>query len=183
MGKTLNQLVEELKNSDSSVFGQIYEQTYRKVYFVVINILHDKSLTEDIIQDTYLKLMESIKHYKERNFLAYLLTIAKNLAFNEYNRRKRVILVDEDLDSFRSDSISSSLEIDAENRELIEKALSVLDILEKDVFLLHTLENMTHREISVVLDKPIGTITWVYQKAIRKIRLTLKEDYDEIPRI
>ncbi len=183
MGKTLNQLVEELKNGNTSVFGQIYEETYRKVYFVVINVLHDKSLTEDIMQDTYLKMMDSIHRYKERNFLAYLLTIAKNLAFNEYNRRKRVVLNDDEIDSFRSDGISAHLEVEAENKELIEKALSVLDESERNVFLLHTLENMTHKEISIVVDKPIGTITWIYQKAIKKIRLALKEEYDEIPRI
>lgn len=183
MGKPLNQLVNELKNGNMAVFELIYENTYRKVYFVVLSVLHDKSLTEDIMQDTYLKMISSIQNYTEKNFLAYLLTIAKNLAINEYNRRKKVIHSEEEIDHFRSDTLIDHLEIQAEKREVIEKTLAILEGSERDVFLLHTIENLTHREISAILDKPIGTITWLYQKAIKKIRQFIKEEYDEIPRI
>jgi len=180
MNESLNQLVRELKNGNMSVFDKIYQETYRKVYFIVLNVLHDQHLTEDIIQDTYLKMIDSIQNYEEKNFLAYLLTIAKNLAYNEYNRRKRVTYTEEDLDTFTEVHLEDYIEINIEKRELITKALSCLDSAEKNVFLLYTIENLTHKEISLLLEKPIGTITWIYQKALKKIRRTLKEGSNEI---
>lgn len=179
MANSLEQYVRQLKTGDIEAFDSIYELTHRKVFFVVYGILHDRQLTEDILQDTYMKLLSCIQQYKERNFLAYLLTMAKNLAINEYHRRKRTILSEEDLDVKVPMDLSDLLIIDAEKKELIEQALSVLNETERLIFLLHTLENMTHREISTIVDKPLGTITWTYQRALSKIRQAIKEGYDE----
>ena len=168
----LERHVASLKSGDSKAFDKIYEMTYRKIYFVVLPILRDRSLTEDIMQDTYLKFLEKINSYKAKNTLAYILTIARNLALNEYNRRKRETKdIDLGSDIF---SVDTMLEISAANKELILSALAVLDPVEKDIFLLHNLENMTHREIALVLDKPLGTVTWIYQKAIKKMRMHLE---------
>jgi len=180
MDPRLNQLVRELKSGNMSVFDELYQLTYRKVYFIALGVLHDTHLAEDIIQDTYLKMLDSIQQYHEKNFLAYLLTIAKNLAINEYNRRKKINYTSEEIDSYAELDLQDYLQIKVEKKELIQKSLSCLDIFEKNVFLLYTIENLTHKEISIMLEKPIGTITWTYQKAIHKIRQKIKEEYDEI---
>lgn len=165
--------IQKLKSGDETAFDKIYEMTYRKIYFVVLPILRDKALAEDIIQDTYLKFLEKMYDYKSRNSLAYILTIARNLAINEYNKRKREIKIEsEDMSQFGYDQF---LEISAENEEMIRKALSILDQTERNVFLLHVIEDMKHKEIALVLNKPLGTITWVYQKAVRKMRKYLED--------
>jgi RNA polymerase sigma-70 factor (ECF subfamily) len=163
--------IKRLGAGDEAAFDMIYQLTYRKIYFLVLPILRDKALAEDIMQDTYLKFLEKLYSYKAKNSLAYILTIARNLAINEYNKRKRVTKVeDEDINLF---SFDEYLEISVENKDLITKALSVLNEFERNVFLLHELENLKHREIAVILNKPIGTITWTYQQAIKKMRAHL----------
>ncbi len=164
--------IKKLKNGDSTAFDMIYECTYRKVFFLVLPILKDRALAEDIMQDTYLKFLEKLYDYKAKNSLAYLLTIAKNLAINEYNKRKREVK-DIDLDS-SAFAYDAYLEFSAQNEELIRSALSVLSQVEKNVFLLHNLENLTHREIALILEKPLGTITWTYQQAVKKMRKHLE---------
>lgn len=180
MDPRLNQLVREIKNGLMDSFDELYQLTYRKVFFIALGVLHDSQLAEDIVQDTYLKMLESIQEYREKNFLAYLLTIAKNLAINEYNRRKRISFTSEEIDTYIEINLEDYLQIKAEKRELIQKSLACLDVLEKNVFLLYTIENLTHKEIAFILEKPIGTITWIYQKALKKIRQKIKEEYDEI---
>jgi len=176
MTEDINRLVGRLQAGDQTAFDAIYEQTYKTVYFSVLPILRDRSLADDIVQDTYLRMIDRLSEYQERNFLAYLVTIARNLAFNEYKSRKRVRYTDDDLDALAPFSYESQLEIKAGNEELIKKALSVLDETEKSVVLLYNVSNLTHREIAVILDKPLGTVTWLYQRAIRKIRGAIKED-------
>jgi len=176
MTEDINRLVRRLQAGDQTAFDAIYEQTYKTVYFSVLPILRDRSLADDIVQDTYLRMIDRLSEYQERNFLAYLVTIARNLAFNEYKSRKRVRYTDDDLDALAPFSYESQLEIKAGNEELIKKALSVLDETEKSVVLLYNVSNLTHREIAVILDKPLGTVTWLYQRAIRKIRGAIKED-------
>ena len=175
MGNTLNVLVKTLQQGNIDVFDEIYALTHKAVYYTILGILHDPSLSEDIMQDTYIKFLKKTGAYHEDNFVAYLTTIARNLAINEYNSRKRTELSD-DLEWSRNLSYSGSIEIDAEHKQLIEIGLSALNEFEKSVVLLYNISNLTHKEIAAVLQKPIGTITWTYSKALKKIREAIKEE-------
>ncbi|MGI6392482.1 MAG: RNA polymerase sigma factor [Candidatus Izemoplasmatales bacterium] len=176
MEDNLERLVCRLKNGEVQVFDKIYELTYRKVYFKIIPILRDVSLTEDIMQDTYIKLLSTIQNYRQKNFIGYLLTIARNLALNELKRRKREITTEEIVYDNSQFDYQTLVESKAENRALIERALSVLDNEERNVVLLHDVENLKHKEIAAIIDKPLGTVTWLYSRAIKKIRSVIKEE-------
>ena len=169
---SLEVLVKRLKNGDEKAFVEIYEYTQRKLYFVALQIVQDKALAEDIVQDTYLKFLEKLASYQSKNLFSYLITITKNLAINEYNRRKKITKI-EDFDSF---SFHEYVEYKTEANEAITKALAVLDNLEKNIVLLHVLENLTHREIAEIIDKPIGTVSWLYARSIKKMKDKLKGD-------
>lgn len=172
MNRNLEALVKLLKQGDETAFPKLYNETYRQLFFVVLPIIRDKSLAEDILQDTYLKFLEKLNDYQAKNVFSYLITIAKNLAINEYNRRKKTVKIDD----FYEFSYYEHIEIKEEMNEAIIKALAILDRDEKDVFLLHVLENLTHKEIAVIMEKPTGTISWLYAKAIKKMKIYLKEE-------
>lgn len=170
MKANLNDLVRRLKRGDEAAFKELYNGSYRQVFFVVLPIIRDKALAEDIVQDTYLKFLEKLNDYKDKNVLSYLITIGKNLAINEYNKRKRITKVDD----FSDFSYYDHIEIKLERKEAIQKALSILEKDELDIFLLHVLEGLTHRELSVIMDKPLGTVSWIYAKAVKKMKEYLK---------
>jgi len=172
LNRNLEALVKLLKQGDETAFPKLYNETYRQLFFVVLPIIRDKSLAEDIIQDTYLKFLEKLSDYQAKNVFSYLITIAKNLAINEYNRRKKTVKIDD----FNEFSYYDHVEIKEEMNEAILKALAILERDEKDVFLLHVLENLTHKEIAAIMEKPMGTISWLYAKAIKKMKIYLKEE-------
>jgi RNA polymerase sigma-70 factor (ECF subfamily) len=172
LNRNLEALVKLLKQGDETAFPKLYNETYRQLFFVVLPIIRDKSLAEDIIQDTYLKFLEKLSDYQAKNVFSYLITIAKNLAINEYNRRKKTVKIDD----FTEFSYYDHVEIKEEMNEAIQKALAILDRDEKDVFLLHVLENLTHKEIATIMERPTGTVSWLYAKAIKKMKIYLKED-------
>ncbi len=176
MKTNLNELVKRLKLGDEEAFKELYNGSYRQIFFVVLPIIRDKSLAEDIVQDTYLKFLEKLSDYKVKNVLSYLITIGKNLAINEYNKRKKITK----LDDFSNFSYYDHVEIKTERREMINKALSILDQDELNIFLLHVLEGLTHKELSVIMEKPLGTISWLYVRAVKKMREFLKGDNYEI---
>jgi len=175
MGDHLNLLVRNLQQGNVEAFDEIYALSHKAVYYTILSILKDPSLSEDIMQDTYIKFLKNPTAYHENNFLAYIVTIARNMAINEYHSRKRIDLSD-DIEWSRKLVFEGSVEIDIEKKEFIERALSVLDPFEKNVMLLYNISNLTHKEIATVLSKPIGTITWTYSKALKKIREAIKEE-------
>ncbi len=165
--RDINALVKQLQNGDIEVFDDIYYQTKNVVYYSIFIILKDCQLSEDIMQDTYLKALNKIHTYKRKaHFKSWIVTIAKNLAINEFNRRKREMLIDLSEQEYMLGSCAST----AENEVLITQIFKVLSDIEKEVILLHIIGDLKHREIAKLLDKPIGTITWIYNKAIKKLK-------------
>lgn len=165
--KDINLLVKELQNGNIEVFDDIYYLTKNIVYYSIFIILKDYQLSEDIMQDTYLKALNKIHTYKRKaHFKSWLVTIAKNLAINEFNRRKREMLIDLSEQEYLLGSCASS----AENEILIEQVFKVLSDMEKEIVILHTVGDLKHREIAKLLSKPLGTITWTYNKAIKKLK-------------
>lgn len=172
----INRLVKELKFGNESVFSELYDLTHNVVFYSVLSILKDASLADDIVQDTYMRMLKNIGRYEENNFIAYLVTMAKNLAINEYTSRKKTQYSDVEIDFMGEFSLVSQIEIDLEHKDLIERALSKLDEAEKEVVIMHTIADLSHKEIAAILNKPIGTITWLYAKAVKKMKTAVKED-------
>ncbi|AIO18957.1 ECF RNA polymerase sigma factor SigR [Candidatus Izimaplasma bacterium HR1] len=170
--KELNKLVSQLQNGDLAVFDFIYHETKSVVYYTILGIVKDKSLAEDIMQDTYLKSLEKIHSFKPRfGFKSWIVTIARNLSINEYNRRKRELSFDPSVDEY----IFGQEESTSEKELIVRDVLEYLDETEREVIIMHVLGDLKHREIADLLKKPIGTITWIYNKAIKKAKEKFRE--------
>lgn len=165
--RDINELVKQLQNGDIEAFDDIYYQTKNIVYYSIFIILKDYQLSEDIMQDTYLKAINKIHTYKRKaHFKSWLVTIAKNLAINEFNRRKRELLIDIGDHEYIFGCTAST----SENEVLISQIFKILSDTEKEVVLLHVVGDLKHREIAALLNKPLGTVTWTYNQAIKKLR-------------
>jgi RNA polymerase sigma-70 factor, ECF subfamily len=175
MADSLPSLIQQLKNGDSAAFDRIYEKTHRVVFYSILGILHDVAAAEDILQDTYMRFMDHLDQYIDTNLVSYLVTIAKRLAINEYHKTKRTVFANDSIDYLPSYDVSSLLETSQEKRFLIETALAALDSAEKEIVVLYNIAGLNHREIALVLDKPLGTITWLYARSLKKMRHALKE--------
>lgn len=165
-------LIKKLQNGDMTVFDDIYFQTKDIVFYSILGILKDYSLSEDIMQDTYLKALNKIHSYKPtHSFKAWIVTIAKNLAINEFNRRKKETKVD----ILENEIILGHTESRSENQILIEQIFKVLNDTEREIVLLHVVGDLKHREIAKLLNKPLGTITWSYNNSLKKLKHELNE--------
>ena len=165
--KRLKTTVKQLQSGDISVFDDIYYATKDVVYYTILSIMKDRSLAEDIMQDTYLTALEKIHQYKPKStFTSWLLTIARNLSINEYNKRKREFQVDIGEQEYLFGVTESS----SEKEILIHEMMSKLNDTERQIVVMHALADLKHREIAAIIDKPLGTVTYTYQQAIKKLQ-------------
>lgn len=172
----LLQHVKRLKDGQMDAFDEVYHQTKTSVYYTILGILKDPSLSEDIMQETYLKALDKIHQFKPKYlFVTWLTTIAKNLAINEYNRRKRELSMDTEEHDYMFSQSS-----DAYNEAILRELMVHLTEDERLIILYHIVENYKFKDIAKMLDKPLGTVTWSYQNALKKLRDKVKEgDLDE----
>jgi RNA polymerase sigma-70 factor (ECF subfamily) len=176
MGKEIDQYVRMLKDGDNDAFDYIYYETKNSVFLIIVSILKDYSLAEDVMQDTYMNMIKALDRYQEgTNFKNWIITMARNLAINEYNRRKKETLVD----ITNENNVFGGIE-DTRKYEgwLIDDVMLYLDENERQVILLRFSENMLHKDIAQALDMPLGTVLWIYQKAIKKIKKMIKKGGD-----
>lgn len=80
------------------------------------------------------------------------------------------MLEEDTLDFFADEEVIEKKEIK------IDKYLSVLDTDEKQVVMLKIVRDLKHKEIAEILDKPLGTVLWLYNKAIKKMKKEVKDE-------
>lgn len=137
---------------------------------MIISIVKDKSETEDLMQDTYIKMLKNIHTYKKgRNFVAWLLQIAKYTAIDYYRKTHMVSVYDPIEQSYVFDaSVEEKIEPSVDYD--IEKYVRVLDSTEREVFLLRIVSDVKFKDIAESLNKPLGTVLWIYNKALKKVK-------------
>ncbi|MBU1144952.1 MAG: sigma-70 family RNA polymerase sigma factor [Firmicutes bacterium] len=167
--------IELLKLKDDKAFELVYEHTKRGVFSIIISIVKDKSETEDLMQETYIKMLKNINSYQiGRNFNAWLLQIAKNIAIDFYRKNHNVTAYDPQEQSYIFDK-AASLENDSSPHE-VNELLKPLDDEERQVVLLRIVSNTKFKDIAKTLDKPLGTVLWIYNKGIKKLKDTVRKE-------
>ena len=162
----LDEILSQLKKGDYSHFQEFYNQTSKSLFFTALMILKDEHLANDIVQESYVKMFQNIDSLDPKQKINYnLTTIARNLSINEYNKRKREI-TDEEMLLLKTGTYHFS-----KLNDECEAILSVLDEdIEREIVTYHVLFEYKFREISQLVDKPLGTVLWIYNKAIKKLQ-------------
>lgn len=159
----------KLKSNDMSCFDELYENSKKNVYFAIYAIFRNEEITKDLMQDTYILFLSNVQKIKDGTPLVpYLVTIAKNTALNYYKKNKREL---EYLSSIKEEEAYYYDETFQNN--LIDKIKSILNKKEFMVFILKVLGDYSFKEISKLKNIPIGTLTWTYQEARKKLQKEL----------
>ena len=151
----------------------LYESTNRAVFAFVLPLISDYQLAEDIMQETYVHAYQSISSYQPgTNGFSWVFTIARNIALSMLEKRNR-----EQHTDFDSQTESAGAVIEKPNFDspTIDLAKGILPEDEQQILFLHTIGEYKHREIATLLNLPLGTVTWKYQEAIKKMKQALKE--------
>lgn len=172
-----DEYIQALKQKDEPAFEYIYNETKATVYAIIVAIVKDRDASQDIMQDTYICMLEKINQYElGRNFLSWLAAIARNKAIDYYRRKQKETLIDVQ----ESEFILPIVEAKGERNSLVSEMLSVLSDVERQIFLLHIMQDLPHREIAKIMDMPLGTTLWHYSKAIKKIKKMKGSEGNEI---
>ena len=174
MTNKLEKAMLDLKAGDVDALGTIYDLTSRGVFTFVLPIIKNYAAAEDIMQQTYIQVFEKIGNYDDHTSARnWILTIAKNLAINEFNKNKKVINFDYSEDGLIPDGLCS---IDRNiDTPIIRLANEILDEEEFKIVMMYTVGEYKHREIAELLNLPLGTVTWKYKNSLNKIKTELEK--------
>ena len=165
-------LIVRIDRDDGSALEEFYTLTERTLYSYVLAIVKNPYDTQDIVQDTYLKVRASAHLYqKQGKPLAWLFTIARNLAMDLFRRNSR-FLSEEAFEM--DDTMEYSYVTEMTDRLVLETAMNILTERERQILLLHLVAGIRHREIAANLGLPLSTVLSCYQRTLKKLKRYLE---------
>lgn len=159
--------IEKLKNKDEKTFEQVYYEYENLVYYICYSITKDKNASEDLTQETFLKLLTSLDNYNETGkFKQYIMMIARNLSKNYLTRvsNKQPIY---------SDEIIYDTKDHNENSNLIYDIKAYLNDEQAEIIILKIVHNLKFKEIAEYKGLTIGKVQSTYYDAIKTLRKEL----------
>lgn len=166
--------INKIADGDKDALGVLYKNTKSDVYGFALSIVRNSQDAEDVLQDTFVNIYASAHSYKKMGKpMAWILTITRNLALMKIrNRKKTDDISEEDWSLFIADEKTVAVE----ERLVLVAALEKITPQESQIVILHAVSGFKHREIAKVLELPLSTVLSKYNRAIKKLKLVLKED-------
>ena len=167
-------LFERIGKDDMEAFETLYIITERTMYAYILSLIKNHEDALDIMHDTYLKIRSAAHLYKPMGKpLAWMFTIAKNITRNKQKSQNRFI----DSEGIGLENkLDFSYVSDPIDRIVLQSALNILSEEERNIVLLYAVSGMKHREIASNLGIPLSTGLSKYRRALKKLRLHLKEE-------
>tara|TARA_A100001011_G_C14117655_1_gene759806 strand:- start:314 stop:895 length:582 start_codon:yes stop_codon:yes gene_type:complete len=177
---TDEQLIKKFQEGDIGAFNQIVYRYKDRLLNFIFRFINDIDKSEDLVQDTFLKLYTHRDSYKEiAKFSTWLYTIAANLARTELRKikRRKTFSISE-LSRNEKEFVISSESITPDEQDInnrfnkkIQIALQKLNIDFKTIIILRDIQELSYNEISKIMKLPIGTV----KSRINRGRLKLQE--------
>ena len=177
---TDEQLIKKFQKGDIGAFNQIVYRYKDRLLNFIYRFVNDIDKSEDLVQDTFLKLYTHKDSYKEiAKFSTWLYTIAANLAKTELRKiKRRKTFSISDLSNNDREFVISSEAIGPDDMDIkstfeknIQIALERLSIDFKTIIILRDIQELSYDEISKIMKLPIGTV----KSRINRGRLKLQE--------
>ena len=162
---------------------QIYNEAYKAVYWTAMALLKNEADAEDIVQDTFVSLIESYDSIADKTkVVAWLKKTAANKCLNRLTRTKTDNVADEFFETIEAvpeDFLPDSIVESEDTRKII---MNIIDnVLSDDIrrtLVLFYFDEMSTKEIAEVLGIPQGTVLWRLNFAKKRIKKEV-EKYEE----
>lgn len=174
---TDSELVHRLTQHDAMAFELLFRRHYRYLYTVAIQYLKDPALTEDALQEVYLKLWTHREQLDPgQSIKAYLAVSMRHQVLNMIRQEKRAILHHIEHHQARPDTDTTTEDTLALNdyTSVFKEALEQLPNQRRLVFRLRAENGLTNAEVAAQLQISVNTVKVHYYQASRFLRDYLK---------
>ena len=179
------QLVDSYMNGNVDSFNLLLERHQNKVFSSILMLVKDRQLADDIFQDTFLKIIRTIKAgaYKEEGkFIQFAMRIAHNLIIDHFRKSNRLPMADsvnKDYDIMDNVRLSDpSVEDSMVNEQVYADLRKMIDNLpdeQKEVVNMRMYADMSFKEIAEATNVSINTALGRMRYALINLRKMAEE--------
>ncbi len=184
----LNLLIMRVAAGDQLAMTSLYDTSSRVLYGLLLRTLNEHALAEEVLLDVYVQVWRQAGSYDEARGspMAWMLTIARSRAIDRLRSGRQELLRRESFEWFEENARS---EIDVEETAAIAEvqgrvrdALETLPAEQREVIELAYYLGMSHSEIALQLEQPLGTVKTRMRLGMMKLRDILQPGAAELIR-
>jgi RNA polymerase sigma-70 factor (ECF subfamily) len=190
LGKLSDQvLVKKYINGDNYSFEVLLNRHKSRVFAFIMSKIKNKDLSEDIFQDTYVKVVNSLqkgKYNEEGKFLPWVMRIAHNLVIDHFRKQKKMHMVRSNNDFDIFDVIKDD-NINVDDRLIRDQIFSdlrgLINLLpndQKEVLMMRYFEEMSFKKIAEHFDISINTALGRMRYALINLRVLKKKRHVDL---
>ncbi len=180
------ELIQKFIKGEKSCFDKIIHRHKNKVFAYISMYIRDQALAEDLFQDTFMKVIQSVKAGKYQDngkFISWVMRIAHNLIIDHFRRIKQINTVSND--DYESDLFNSKKLADANIEDTmikkqiqkdVRKMISMLPDDQREVVILRHYAGLSFKEIADITDVSINTALGRMRYALINMRKLMQEN-------
>lgn len=168
------EFIQELLNpkTQNQAFQKLLKEYQKPLYNHVRNILLNHDDTDDVLQNTFVKVFQNLNKFKgESKLFSWMYRIATNEALTFLNHKAKLGGVSsETLQSKAIDNLKADIYFDGNEIQIkLQKAIIQLPEKQQLVFKMKYFEELKYEEISEILGTSVGALKASYHHAVKKI--------------
>lgn len=181
-----HELIVQFVNGNQSGIVQLIKRHKSKVFSYILINVKNRELAEDVFQDTFCKVIDSLragKYKDEGRFPSWVIRIAHNLIIDHYRKSNKLKTIsnndNDDYDLFNSakysDKNAESIIIETQISNDVKKLINQLPEDQKEVIILRHYVGMSFKEIAAHSNVSINTALGRMRYALINLRKMIKE--------
>jgi RNA polymerase sigma-70 factor (ECF subfamily) len=170
-------ILRKAQQGDERAFAIILRAYETPVYNYILRLTGDKALSEDLLQEVFLRVFQGLPKFSLRcKFTTWLFQVTKNRVLDELRARDRRPLASVNIDDVPP---LEALDVPAERVETIDalwRAIEALSVDLKMALLLRDIVGLSYNEIADALEITLATVKWRIFKAREDVQLALAHE-------
>lgn len=167
-------------NGNNKAFDLLLERNQSRLFSYILFIVHDRSMAEDLFQETFVKIISKLhegKYCSSGKFVSWMLRIAHNAVMDWYRRQKNEKTMEVYNENDLYGDSTSVLDANIENHFVKEQVLrdvqcmmNLLPITQREVVFMRFYQNLSFKEIAELTNVSINTALGRMRYAVMNMR-------------
>lgn len=177
-------LVKNYMSGDENALSILINRHQTKIYSFIYSKISDRDISDDIFQDTFIKVIKTLKsnsYNEEGKFLPWVMRIAHNLIIDHFRRNKKMPMFRE-TEEFSIFSLMTDKSLTIENQMIsdqveqdLRKIIEELPEDQKEVLVMRMYQDLSFKEISELTGVSINTALGRMRYAILNLRKVIEK--------
>ena len=178
--KSDKELIERYQDGDVHSFELLIGRYQKQVYSYILTLVKDKQLADDVFQDTFVKVIQTIKSkgYKDDGrFVQFVMRIAHNLVIDHFRKENRIPTVESSSEDYNyidnvpitDHSVEQGMIVDQVHSDL-HRMIAFLPDEQREVLRMRIFDDMSFKDIADITNVSINTALGRMRYALINLR-------------